>query len=196
MQNLFIIPGIGYTVDWIKFLTRNWDKKYGIEPHVVDFVWMGESDKFLGRFERMGKYLDEDIKQGKDVSLLGISAGGSAVVNLFYPRRDKIKKVVTICGRVHDSNVRKMWNHKPEILGVYEESVKLCEANLSKLTPEDKKRILTIRPFYDEVVPVKTMIIDEANNQRINSAQHMVSISLAMSLYSRTITDFLKLGQL
>lgn len=192
MKNLFIIPGIGYTVDWIKFLTRNWEKEYGIEPHVVDFVWMAESDKFPLRFERMGKYLDEDIKESKDISLLGISAGGSAVVNLFYPRKDKIKKVITVCGRVHDPNVRKMWNHKPEVLGVYEESVKLCETNLDKLTSQDKKRILTIRPLYDEVVPTKTMTIEGAVNERILAAQHMVSISLALSLYSKTIVDFLK----
>lgn len=195
MQNLFIIPGIGYTVDWIKFLTRNWEKKYGIEPHVVDFNWMADSEKFPGRFERMGKYLDEDMKDGRDISLLGISAGGSAVINLFYPRRNKIKKVVTVCGRVRDPNVRKMWNHKPEVLGVYQESVKLCEKNLDKLTPDDKKRILTIRPFYDEVVPVRTMIIDGANNQRINAAQHMISISLAMTLFSGRISKFVN-GQL
>lgn len=192
MQNLFIIPGIGYTVDWIKFLTRNWERKYGIEPHVVDFNWMADSEKFPGRFERMGKYLDEDMKDGREISLLGISAGGSAVINLFYPRRNKIKKVVTICGRVRDPNVRKMWNHKPEVLGVYEESVKLCEKNLDKLSDEYKEKIMTVRPYFDEVVPLRTMTIEGARNERVNSAQHMVSIALSMSLYSKIIVDFLK----
>ncbi|GEM_PF-3098870 len=40
------------------------------------------------------------------------------------------------------------------------------------------------------------MIIDGAVNNKISAAQHMLSISLAMSLYSKTITDFLKPGQL
>lgn len=192
MQHLIIIPGLGDDVRYTKFLTRNWEKKYNIRPHVVAFGWSGDAQKFQERYEKVEKYMDEFLENNKNVSILGISAGGSAVINLFYPRRDKIKKLVTVCGRVRDPNVRKMWNHKPEVLGVYQESVKLCEKNLDKLTLDDKKRILTISPFYDEVVPLRTMTIEGANNEKVFAAQHMVSIALSMSLYSKTIVDFLK----
>lgn len=192
MQHLVIIPGIGATVVWYKFLTRNWEKKYGTKTHLLFFGWNGKASEFPEKFKKIERHLDEYIKENENVSILGISAGGSAAVNLFIPRRDKIKNVVTVCGRVRDPNVRQMWNHRPKALVLYEESVKLSEANLDKLSQEDKKRILTIRPIYDEIVPLRTMIIDGAENRRIFAAQHMVSISLAMTLYSKIIADFVK----
>ena len=143
----------------------------------------------------MEEYVDDFIKENNNVSILGISAGGSAVINLFFKRKDKIKHTVVVCGRLRDSNVRKMWYLRAEDLGVFEESIKLCEKNINQLSEEDKKRILTIRPFYDDIVPVKTMTIDGAVNKRINSIQHMVSIFLAMTLYSKLIAKFIKIGQ-
>lgn len=196
MQNLLIIPGLGDDVRYTKFLTRDWEEKYSIKPHIVAFGWSGESSEFPDRFKKMEKYVDDYIKENNNVSVLGISAGGSAVINLFSRRKDKLKHAVVVCGRLHDSNVRKMWNHRAEDLGVFEESIKLCEKNLESLSDKDKERILTIRPFYDDIVPVRTMTIDGARNIRINSVQHMISIYLAMTLYSKTIANFLKLGQL
>ncbi|GEM_PF-2809248 len=143
MQHLVIIPGISDSTKKLTLITKNWDKTYNIKPHIVKFGWQGNDKNLNSRLKIIGKYIDNLLEEGKEVSLLGTSAGGSAVINLFYPRTDKIKKVITICGRVRDPNVRKMWNHKPQDLGVYEESVKLSEKNLKKLDPQDKERILT-----------------------------------------------------
>ena len=192
MQNLLIIPGLGDDVRYTKFLTGNWEKKYNIKSHVVAFGWWGDSNKFNERFEKMKKYLDDFIEKNENVSILGISAGGSAAINLFSQKKDKLRYAVIVCGRLHDSNLRSMWYLRKKDLGVFEESIKLCEKNIDQLSEGDKKRILTIRPLYDEIVPVRTMTIKGAENKRINSVQHMVSISLALTLYSGIIAKFLK----
>lgn len=192
MENLLIIPGFADDVKYTKFQTRNWEKKYNIKPHVVAFVWNGDSDKFPGRLKKMEEYVDDFIKENNNVSVLGISAGGSAAINLFSKRKDKIKRAVAVCGRLHDPNLRDMWYLKAKNLGVFEESVKLCEKNINQFSKDDNKKILTIRPFYDDIVPVRTMTIEGANNKRVFAIQHMISIYLSMTWYSRTIADFLK----
>jgi hypothetical protein len=192
MTNLLIIPGLGDDVNWTKFLTRNWEKNYGIKIHVIAFGWEGDASKFQSRFNAMEKNLDALLEKEENVSLLGISAGGSAVINLYFKKRTKVKKVVTVCGRLNDVNIKPSWKNNAESYRILKHSIKLCEENTNKLINEDKKRILTIRPYYDDIVPVRTMIINGALNEKIYSVQHMISIALGLTFYSKKIADFLK----
>lgn len=196
MQHLVIIPGLGDDVRYTKFLVRNWKKKYKITPHVIGFGWSGEASEFGSKYKNISNYLDDLLEKEDDVSLLGISAGGSAVVNLFSERKNKIKKVITVCGRLSDININPSWKNNSDSLRILKESIKICEKNIENISPEDKKKIMTIRPFYDDIVPVRTMTIDGAKNMRVNSVQHMISIYLAMTLYSGSIVKFIKTGQL
>lgn len=192
MITLIIIPGLGDDARYTKFLMRSWEIKYGIRPQVITFGWKGSKTDFAAKYKKMNEKVDEIVKKAEDVSILGISAGASAALNIFYQRPDKIRHMISVCGRLRDPNIGKMWNHKESDLGVFEESIKLCEQNLEKLNKNDKKRILTVRPFFDDIVPVRTMTIDGAVNKRINAFQHMISINLAMTLYSKTIADIIK----
>ena len=132
MQNLIIIPGLGDDARWTKFLTRKWEKQYDIKPQIITFGWKGERKDFSTRFENMNSKVDDFIQTENNVSILGISAGASAALNIIYPRRDKIKHMVSVCGRLRDSNIGKMWNHRANDLGVFKESIELCEETIKK----------------------------------------------------------------
>jgi len=175
----------------VAWLTRDWDERYGLTPHVVRFGWRGQVDDFAPRLGRLGDYIDGLVAAGGQVSLLGTSAGASAVLNAFFARRDDIRSVVSVCGRlragdgVYPSLDQSRNRHlfKPSVLG--------CDEGISRLTPADKAKILTIRPLFDELVPVTTMTIAGATNRRILAVEHMVGIYLALSVYARLIVDFL-----
>jgi len=74
---------------------------------------------------------------------------------------------------------------------LFKPSVLCCDEGISTLTPADKAKILTIRPLFDELVPVTTMTIAGATNRRILAVEHMVGIYLALSVYARLIVNFL-----
>ncbi len=112
MHNLLIIPGLGDDVRWVNFEVRNWEKKYNIKPHVIAFGWKGEAKEFKDKFEKILNHVDELLKEKNDVSVLGISAGGSAAVNIFSARKNKIKHAVSVCGRVNDVNIKPSWRNK------------------------------------------------------------------------------------
>ena len=190
MQYLIIIPGLTDGISKLTSITKGWEEKHGISPHIIKFGWQGVDKDLNSRLKIIGENIDDILKEEKDVSLLGTSAGGSAVINLFYPRRKKINKVINVCGRVS-----KVENIKPVFkndMTLFKNSVIKCEKIIKKLSVEDKEKILTIRPVYDEVVSTKDMIITGTTNKRIISAEHILSIKLAMTLYSKIIVDFLK----
>lgn len=191
MKNLIIIPGLGDDARYTKFLTRGWEKKYGIKITVMTFGWNGESDEFQERLDAIDKKIKEFLQENKNVSLLGISAGGGAVINLYSKNKDKIEKVICVCGRLSDPNIGKMWNHRKKDLGIFIESVRLAEENTGKLDKKELEKFLTIRPVYDDVVPVRTMTLDGAKNKKVKAVQHMISIFLIMTFYSRISAKFI-----
>lgn len=191
MKNLIIIPGLGDDARYTKFLTRNWEKKYGIKITVMTFGWTGEANKFQERFDVIDEKINKFLQENKNVSLLGISAGGSAVINLYTKNKDKIERVICVCGRLKDPDIGKMWNHRKKDLGIFTQSVRFAEENTCKLDKKDLDKFLTIRPFYDDVVPVRTMTLNGAKNKKVNSIQHMISIFLIMTFYSKISAEFI-----
>ena len=191
MKNLIIIPGLGDDARYTKFITKNWEKNHGIKVTVMNFGWSGNDDKFQKRFDAIDKKIEKFLQENKNVSLLGISAGGSAVINLYSKRKDQIEKVICVCGRLRDPNIGRMWNHRKKDLGVFTQSVRLAEKNIEKLNEKDLEKFLTIRPIYDDVVPVRTMTLNGAKNKKVNAIQHMISIFLIMTRYSSISAKFI-----
>ena len=59
------------------------------------------------------------------------------------------------------------------------------------LTNSDRKKILTLRPLFDEVVPPYTVPIQGARNEITPSIEHVISIALNMTLFKRKIINFI-----
>lgn len=190
-HHVVIVPGLSDNPIGVAWLTRDWRAHYGLTPHVVRFGWRGQPDDFAPRLVRLGRYIDGLVATGAQVSLLGTSAGASAVLNAFFARRDDIRSVVSVCGRLRagDGVYPSLDQSRNRLL--FKPSVLRCDEGISRLTPADKAKILTIRPLFDELVPVTTMTIAGATNRRILAVEHMVGIYLALSVYARLIVDFL-----
>ena len=191
-QHILIIPGLGDDRWALKFQTRKWEVKYNIVPHVWVFGWQATNSTF----EKQLRITQEEVnslvaKYGK-ISLLGTSAGGSAVINLYSNNKDKIEKVICVCARLKNANVTQRPYLPKKKLDLFIESIKTCEKNIARLTSNDKKKIMTIRPIYDDVVPVRTMSIDRATNYKIFGLQHILNIYLAVTWRSKIIADFIK----
>ncbi len=98
------------------------------------------------------KKIDELSDKEYEISLFGQSAGGTAVLNAYIERKNKI---VNICGRLRKGkNVFPSLETAAKGNPAFVESVLLFEnQNEKKLTTEDRKKILTIKPLWDGVVP-------------------------------------------
>lgn len=191
MHKVIIIPGLGDDLTKLRWVTRHWIK-YGLEPILYNIQWRSGEKHFKHKLDKLIKTIDDLNSRGDKISLLGTSAGGSAVVNVFCSRKNKIHKVINVCGRLRKGDgVYPTLDFTSRSSLAFKESVLLCEKNQKSISDVDSKRILTIRPLFDETVPISTTTLYGARNDQIFSIGHVFSIALSMTLLSKRLINFL-----
>lgn len=194
-NHVIIIPGLGNNVDLHILASNRWIR-FGIIPHVFDTKWKTEEKGFSEKFERALKLVDSLVNKNSKISIVGNSAGSSFALNLFGKRRKEISRVVINCGRVRDGD----WpwftfDQATASSPSFNESVLMSQKLEKTLTISDRKKILTLRPLFDEVVPPSTVPIKGALNKITPSLEHSLSIALNMTLFKKQIIDFILLDQ-
>lgn len=156
-------------------------------------MWRDSTKKFQTKLEELLKLIDNLNGQGHKISLIGSSAGGSAVLNAFLKRKNIIHKVVNICGRLRQGPQTGFWSFKnrTKTSPAFAESVITFESKETELTAEDKKKILTIPPLFDEGVPASAVIIPGALNKTIPIIDHYLGIIYALYLFPHPIQNFI-----
>lgn len=83
--------------DWTKLISESWNKKR-IKTLLFRSDWKSNED-YQKKLKRLIDLIDKESKNN-EVSLIGISAGGSLSINAFSQRKSKINKIITVCSRV------------------------------------------------------------------------------------------------
>jgi hypothetical protein len=190
MQKVIILPGLGDHVDYVKWVTRNWNQ-WGLLPIIHSMDWRNHK-KFETKLQKLLALVDEHSKDGAGISIVGLSAGGSAALNLFTLRSDVIKNAVNICGRLRQGN-EASFKKRTKTSPAFAESVLCFEKQEQTLSEGQRKRIMTIRAdFGDELVPADTATLEGAINISLPTIEHNLTIYLAMSIFSKILITFLK----
>ena len=190
-KHIIVIPGLGNGVARHKWATTVW-KKYDVIPHVFDVQWRIKENGFNEKFERALQLIDSLTKRNVQIALIGNSAGSSFALNLFGARKKQISHVIVNCGRVRDGDwpwftFAQATASSPS----FKESVLKAQEIEKTFTIEDRKKILTLRPLFDEVVPPSTIPICGAYNKVTCSIGHGISIVLNMTVCKKNILDFI-----
>ena len=173
-----------------KFFIRWW-KRWGLTIVLFQARWRSK-EAYENKLARLIELIDyESVKE--NISLIGTSAGGSLVINAFSKRKYKIIRVVGVCSRLRKGNLKGYSGFEQRTAGydAFAESVVSSEKNIKLLTTVDKLKIMTIKAWIDELVPSNTSTIDGVKNVILPSAEHMISIGLSLTLFSRSIREFL-----
>lgn len=185
-HHLIFIPGAGDHTFW---LTKILPLYKGVTTEIHVFGWQTDTPSLIEKQQALLDKIDARFAEGKQISLVGTSAGARAAINALAVRRDKIHKVVSVCGRIRTGPyLNRLTPFEQKHISV--RALKECEQNLSTLTDQDRVKILTIRPLYDDVVPVDTVPIPGATNIVIPSILHSLSIAVALAWYRRRIGEF------
>jgi hypothetical protein len=185
---VLIAPGLNGRVDGIDIVTKSWPNRFGLRPESIPIPWKDDSH-FYPHLTRITERIDELTKQGHKVSLIGTSAGGSAMLNAFLDRKRDVYKVVNICGfslPVDTHGPRSFINRGKTSLA-FRESVKRFDKSKANLTAQDLHRIMTVRSLMDELVPPSATQIEGAINKRVYMVEHIASIAVALMFYEPAI---------
>ncbi|OGD08677.1 hypothetical protein A2397_04660 [Candidatus Amesbacteria bacterium RIFOXYB1_FULL_44_23] len=188
---VIVVPGLGDGERSMKLLTGHW-RKHGLEPVVQLMEWRNGED-FMPKLGRLTRLIDELAERGK-VSLVGTSAGGSAAINAFGERKDKIHRVVNVCGRLRVGTHVGIHGFEARTTSspAFAQSVRLLEKRENEFNKKDREKIMTIHALFgDELVPKNTTTIEGANNITVPMFEHVLSITAALTVFSGPLIRFL-----
>ncbi len=191
MKHVIIyVPGLGDDKQWLVRL-QEWALGFWrinrVKTTVLPMVW-ADPVPFCPRFEKLLTKIDELHAEGKEVSLVGTSAGASAVVSAFALRPDKIQGVVTICGKLQGGIPQLVKDLNPS----FGESLGMLAKSVKKLPSVRKKQIMNMYSPLDLVVPADQAVMKGARHYEIKGLGHNPSCAYILLFKSRTIVRFLK----
>jgi len=193
-HSIILVPGLDDGPDtWLmRLILRLW-RSDGIKVDLCRVQWK-DGVSYPSKLEKLLRLIDDLTKTGYTVSLVGISAGGSAAINALFAHPDKVHKVINICGRLKDGGYlgfRSLERQSRSSLA-FRESVLLSEQNLIKANRTHLKKIMSIRArFGDELVPSDTSVVTGGYNVSVPVAEHGLTIAIALTLWRHTIMQFL-----
>ncbi len=191
-HKLIFIPGLGDHVGLINFCMPSWTKQ-GYVVSICGLQWR-DGKAFKPKLQHVVDQIDAIHHKEARLSLIGMSAGGSATVNALLDRPDKVYGVVNICGRLRDGNHKGFRSLVNRSVGApaFSESVKLCESRLANSSKQDRAKIMTLRArFGDELVPSDTSLVTGGYNVSVPVAEHGLTIAIALTLWRHAIMQFL-----
>lgn len=195
-HHIIMIPGLKdqniFQRYALNFVAASW-RRFDVYTHPYSPHWE-DGDTFEHKLAGITELIDDLSDQGHIVSLFGLSAGGSAVLNAFCQNRTRINAVVNATGRVREGkNVKPTLDVASKNSPAFRQSVLLFEkVNEPSLTPADRKRIMTIRPLWDEIVPSATVPVPGATNVIIPVREHLWAGVYTSTIYASKVIDFIK----
>ena len=187
--HIIYIPGISdHNISSQRRAIKTWGR-FGVEAEICQMIW-NDGQPWQAKFDRILKAIDDAVAQGKDVGLVGVSAGATAALNAYAVRKDVIKGVVCIAGKIH----------RPETVGglykaqnpAFITSAYECQKALETLSATDRKRIQTRYGLFDNIVMTRDSQIAGAHNKRLIMILHIPIIATQIYLHVGSIVRFIQ----
>ena len=189
-HHVIYVPGIMDDVAYVQStLVRLW-RRHDVIGHTHSMPWVGAAD-YPAKARRLIALIDRLHAQGHTVSLVGASAGASAVLNAYYERLDVINGVVLICPKINNSNNvgLKITAKNPSFI----QSLKVLEVRLPQLTDGAKQRLILLLSPRDGLITREDSLITGVHEQMLPSLRHNAAILYCLSFGSKKVVDQLNL---
>lgn len=162
---------------------------WGVDAEVFQPHW-AVKEPWETKFERLLNRIDALRAEGKNVGLVGISAGASAAINAFAARQAEVVGVVLIAGKVNRPEAIDTYHN--EANPAFVESANACQGALAKLDANARRRILSRYGLYDGRVAVADSVIPGAHNRRVLASAHAFIIASQTIFGAPSFIRFLK----
>ena len=145
------IPGLGDRYDWLRRLglSRWARKKAGVSARLVPMRWANRGETYEEKRARVVAAIAA-VDAAEEITLVGESAGGSMALAVFHEHSDRIKQLVTVCGKNHGAST--LSPHYTRTAPAFPVAVAKANAILTSLTNEQCSRIRVLYSSGDHVV--------------------------------------------
>jgi pimeloyl-ACP methyl ester carboxylesterase len=187
--HLIFVPGLGDHMPTVqRWAVRTWSW-YGVETELFRMNW-ADNVTWETKFQHLLQRIDRLSKQGKQVGLVGASAGAAAVINAYAARPDTVSGVICIAGKInHPETIGERYRRQnPSFIACAEAT----PAALASLGRSERRRIQCRYALFDETVRTVDSIIPGAHNRRVFSFGHALTIGSQLTFGPPSFIRFLK----
>lgn len=164
---------------------------YGVEPIFFQSKWE-DKETFDEKLERLCKTINDSYVASSDkkVGLIGASAGVSMALHAYAQQTNKVAGVVSICGKIGrpEHVLDRVKRRSPP----FAQSMDTLPQTLSLLSHTERKRILCVVPFFDEVVATKDQTLEGAFMRRSWGVGHATTIGYQLIIGAYKNCQFLQ----
>lgn len=195
-HQLYIIPGIHGSAIFHGWAVDNWKIK-GINPAILDAEWQSDED-FSTKLERVVDKVEVDLEEGKQVSLVGTSAGGVlALATLMEVPEIAHTVAVAVRLQTRDYPGYSTLDHFNKYSRSFVEGVRWIEQYEPYMPLSMREKVMTVTGSDDFHVPPKSAQLKGARNITLCgiSQDHRTGIGQALTSHSKPIEVFLSLSR-
>lgn len=160
-----------------------------VTTELVPMRWEGK-ETFEQKIARIDQAIDRAA--GKQIIIIGESAGGSMAVHMYARRPEDLFRVMTICGK--NSHPETVGEHYYRRSPAFRTSMERLNDSIDQLSDEQKRTFISFHPFYDSVVPVRETLLPGCKRVRLWSVGHWLTIALALTVYSPVVIKISKIN--
>lgn len=191
-RTVIYLPGIGDRRDGFNWLQSaflaSW-RMYGFSAQLFVMDWRS-SRPFTERFDELLGMIDAIHAKGREVALVGASAGAASVLLGLMARPDVLVGAVTICGQIN--GLAALRGPVAAVNPRFKYSLAALQDAVPTMTPEVRCRVMTLRPRQDHIVPPHEAVLSGATNHQMPVAGHMIGIGFGLLFEGYRIARFLK----
>jgi len=188
-HHVIYVPGIRDDLYKSQSFVVWWWRLLGMTGHCHEIPWAGQED-YEPKLQRLLALIDYYHAKGKTVSLVGASAGASAVLDAYVERRNDIQAVILICAKINrpESVGSSVYRHNP----AFRTAMQRLQAVLPTFTDDDKAKFLSLYSPADGNIPHQDTIIPSVHEQSIRPLTHGYAIAYSLTFGAPLIRRFIK----
>lgn len=176
------LPGLGDRYDPIRRACLRVWRLYGVKTTMVSMSWRSD-ETYAAKRARVETALDKLI--GERVVLIGESAGGSMALSIYGESHKRFTGVMTLCGKnTRSDNVQpNLYTRNP----AFRESMRRVEVVARDMKLAQRRRFVSVVPFYDPTVPVAQTLLPDCRKLTLPAIGHVGSILAMLTIYAPII---------
>ena len=177
-HHIIYVPGIGDDIFRIQSTIVKFWRLFGVRGHCHPMPWSGRGD-YATKAETLVARIDEYVAAGHQVSLVGASAGASAVLNAYATRHATVNKLVYVCAKInHPETVSAAtFNKNP----AFKSALAVLQTNLLGFTEADKSHFHSFYSNKDGLIPYESTRIVGVKKTKLPPLRHGAAIIYSLS---------------
>ncbi|MDO8408377.1 MAG: hypothetical protein Q7S95_04100 [bacterium] len=185
-----VIQGLAEAPGFPKLINK-WQERHDIRAIHHKVKWR-DGEPFEVKLGRLIDEIDTYHATGAQISLIGSSAAAALGLLAYLARREKVHRVVSICGWIRIGHSRGYLEWCRRFGDAFVDSVLCLDARVEELTKEDRAKILIVRSFLDQIVRRRCQELEGVRVVVMPSPEHTIGIGMSLTTHARPLVAFIR----